>query len=210
MAKLGYAAFVIAFIVVIQFATADDDTPPYNPIFDPCETVGVCGRGSCVHVTSNTLGFVCECETGWRQARLQEDAFLSFLPCVFPNCTLNYTCSDNDPPRPGDYDYQGRTNISNTDPCYTANCGGGRCNITSPFTRTCLCEDGFRNLLNSTTFPCYRECAFGDGCSGLGFSTNTSVINPFAPLSNNNAASLIERAALACMFTVAMMLIRAA
>lgn len=42
--------------------------------------------------------------------------------------------------------------------CYKTNCGGGRCNITSPFTRTCLCEDGFRNLLNSTTFPCYRQC----------------------------------------------------
>ncbi|KAG6393098.1 hypothetical protein SASPL_147328 [Salvia splendens] len=201
MARAAFVA-VIVILLYCQFATAD--TPPYNninPIFDPCERVGVCGRGNCVHVTNNTLGFVCECESGWRQARLQEDAFFAFLPCVFPNCTLNYTCTDNNPPRSDDYDYQGRTNISYTDPCYTANCGGGRCNITSPFTRSCLCEDGFQNLLNSTTFPCYRQCAIGNECAGLGFSANTTVIDPFAPLSNN-AARLMERVAFGCIFTV--------
>lgn len=90
---MARAAFVAVIVILLYCQFASSDTPPYNninPIFDPCERVGVCGRGNCVHVTNNTLGYVCECESGWRQARLQEDAFLAFLPCVFPNCILTF------------------------------------------------------------------------------------------------------------------------
>lgn len=57
-------------------------------IGDPCEGP-VCGRGTCVPLNNNTLGFECECEPGWRQARPEEDIFAKFLPCVIPNCKFS-------------------------------------------------------------------------------------------------------------------------
>lgn len=46
----------------------------------------VCGRGTCVVSNSSNFGFECQCESGWRQARSEDDNELSFLPCVVPNC----------------------------------------------------------------------------------------------------------------------------
>ncbi|KAL8490893.1 hypothetical protein ACS0TY_022773 [Phlomoides rotata] len=161
MSTVHLSAFLAIFLAIhSHVATA---APSYRdlPVFDVCQGPGVCGMGRCVHVTNNTLGFVCECELGWRQARLQEDEFLKFLPCVIPNCTIDITCSDADHPRKPDDEYYRRSpDASYLDPCSAGDCGGGRCRIndTNPYARTCECEDGYYNLLNSTIYPCYRQC----------------------------------------------------
>lgn len=42
--------------------------------------------------------------------------------------------------------------------CNWVDCGGGSCNKTSPLTYKCDCLEGYYNLLNITSFPCYKEC----------------------------------------------------
>ena len=38
-------------------------------------------------------------------------------------------------------------------------CGdGGACEKASDFAHRCRCRDGYANLLNDTTYPCYRQC----------------------------------------------------
>jgi hypothetical protein len=38
-------------------------------------------------------------------------------------------------------------------------CGdGGACEKASDFTHRCSCRDGYANLLNDTSYPCYRQC----------------------------------------------------
>lgn len=42
--------------------------------------------------------------------------------------------------------------------CHWVDCGGGSCNKTSMLSYSCECDAGYYNLLNVTSFPCYREC----------------------------------------------------
>lgn len=42
--------------------------------------------------------------------------------------------------------------------CSWADCGGGFCNKTSVFAYSCVCVEGYHNLLNVTAFPCFQEC----------------------------------------------------
>lgn len=42
--------------------------------------------------------------------------------------------------------------------CFWADCGGGSCNKTSQLTYSCTCAEGYSNLLNVSTFPCYKDC----------------------------------------------------
>jgi hypothetical protein len=38
-------------------------------------------------------------------------------------------------------------------------CGdGGTCEKASEFTHRCSCRDGYANLLNDTSYPCYQQC----------------------------------------------------
>jgi hypothetical protein len=38
-------------------------------------------------------------------------------------------------------------------------CGdGSTCEKGSAFTHLCRCRDGYTNLLNDTSYPCYRQC----------------------------------------------------
>ncbi|KAI3472498.1 hypothetical protein Pfo_031265 [Paulownia fortunei] len=232
MATVQCTAF-LAIILVLHshVATPTFSIPVISPFFgDACEET-VCGRGTCLPSNNSTFGFECECEPGWQQARLEDDDYLKFLPCVIPNCTLNYTCANAPPAR----NNQQRPNLSFFDrnsvfshiflfyqfilhpclfiylfidvllACYWTDCGGGRCNRTSTFTHTCECEVGFYNLLNATVFPCYRQCAFGEDCPSLGFNTSTSILdpNPFFPDNyNSHAASLIPTAEFAGLISM--------
>ncbi|EEC68425.1 hypothetical protein OsI_36603 [Oryza sativa Indica Group] len=55
--------------------------------------------------------------------------------------------------------------------CLLQYCGdGGSCERSSEFGHRCACHDGFQNLLNDTSYPCYRQCSLGSDCSGLGIS----------------------------------------
>ncbi|CDO99249.1 unnamed protein product [Coffea canephora] len=116
-----------------------------------------CGKGTCKRSQNSTLGFVCECDDGWKQASLPlfhvDD--LEFLPCVVPNCTLNSTCLESQFPLPPQTE---KPSTSAFDPCHWIDCGGGTCNRTSFFKYSCECEEGYYNLHNHTGLPCYNDC----------------------------------------------------
>ncbi|XP_073277067.1 uncharacterized protein [Primulina huaijiensis] len=181
MVTLCESSFLAILTIVIQFYVATaapfDYIPTLPPLFggDPCQG-NVCGRGFCSVTDNSTFGYECDCEDGWRQARYDEDgSFLKFLPCVIPNCTINYACEDTPTPDLDDTQRERQANLSIFDSCFWTNCGGGYCNQTTPFTHSCECEEGYYNLLNSTIFPCFRDCSFGAGCSSFAFNfTNTS------------------------------------
>lgn len=174
----------VAVILVFQYHSAAGDfaLPPLSE--NPC-TLSICGKGSCVAVKNSTFGFECQCESGWRQTRSDDDYNLKFLPCVIPDCTMKNSCAYAPAPRRN----QTRPTLLPTDPCYWADCGGGSCNSSSPLTHTCICYDGYYNLLNSTAFPCYQECAVGVECAKLGITLPKSSSSPIPSRSSgdNNA-----------------------
>ncbi|XP_073046941.1 uncharacterized protein [Primulina eburnea] len=172
MATVHYAAF-LAILLAFQFSATTAFFNPFRPPFfgNACEE-NLCGKGNCTVSKNGTFGYECACERGWRQARSEDDDDLKFLPCVIPNCTLNYTCANIPSPV---QNKSKEANISIFDPCFWTDCGGGTCNKTSPFTFACECEEGYYNLLNSTAFPCYKQCSIGGNCQNLGLSfKNTS------------------------------------
>ncbi|KAM0895562.1 hypothetical protein ACQ4PT_023756 [Festuca glaucescens] len=86
---------------------------------------------------------------------------LRFLPCVIPNS------------------------------CELAYCGsGGTCKNGTGLSYHCECKEGFSNVLNMTTMPCFHECSYGADCVALGIlpsSNSTSAAPPAgsASVSNN-------------------------
>jgi len=137
-----------------------------------CEEVE-CGKGKCVVNTSYPLNFICECESGWTRTEDEDDDkyTTSFLPCVIPQCSLNYGCQPAPPPVP---EKSVPRNLSAFDPCYWAYCGEGNCAKNKTHTHSCECNPGFYNLLNISVFPCYSECTLGSDCSRLGIKVANS------------------------------------
>lgn len=158
--------------------TADFLAPLLAPIFeDGCKDVA-CGQGICKPSNNSTIPYECECSPGWKQvANFDDDnGFLKTLPCVIPNCTLNYSCSEAPTPV---QEKQNRGNESIFDVCSWTDCGGGKCQSTSFFTHKCECNEGYRNLLNLTFSPCFKDCSLGMDCKNLGFGmTNRSSSFP--------------------------------
>ncbi|CAJ2628555.1 unnamed protein product [Trifolium pratense] len=139
-----------------------------------CEEVE-CGKGNCVVNTSYPLNFVCECESGWKRTHDEDDDryATSFLPCVIPQCRLNYGgCQPAPPPVP---EKSFPHNISTFDPCYWAYCGEGKCTKNRTHTHICECNPNYQNLLNISVFPCYSQCTLGSDCSSLGIKVADST-----------------------------------
>ncbi|KAL6654865.1 hypothetical protein ACP70R_008330 [Stipagrostis hirtigluma subsp. patula] len=150
-----------------------------------------CGMGACSESGDYVFGFACQCRPGWSRFHLGSMQF-PFLPCVIPNClrcTINYSCQDGSPPPPPPPAPAAPplTNLSIFDPCLLQYCGdGGACEKASDFTHRCACRDGFANLLNDTSYPCYRQCSLGSDCKGLGIDVvngSTPDSAPPAPVS---------------------------
>ncbi|XP_059650800.1 uncharacterized protein LOC132296631 [Cornus florida] len=192
MASAYDAIAIITILIVLQPMTYRGGalSPSLSPFVDEvCKKVE-CGKGTCKPSSNSTFLFECVCDLGWKQTRPDNDDQLSFLPCVIPNCTLNYSCIEAAPPV---QDKESRANESFFDPCHWTDCGGGTCNRTSPFTHSCLCSEGYDNLLNVTAFPCFRECALGIDCSILGIivtNKSTSSVTSSADSSKNQARSV--------------------
>ncbi|OAY72177.1 hypothetical protein ACMD2_02248, partial [Ananas comosus] len=71
--------------------------------------------------------------------------------------SINYSCSKiSTAPAPSPSPPS--ANFSIFDPCLWAYCGGGKCVNASYFDYKCECDEGYYNLFNSTSYPCYREC----------------------------------------------------
>ncbi|KAK8507319.1 hypothetical protein V6N11_069162 [Hibiscus sabdariffa] len=185
MASFNSLALLAIFLALhLRTAKTDFLSPLLQPIFDDvCKEVE-CGKGKCNPSSNGTLPYyTCECDAGWKQtAANKDDDHPKFLPCIFPNCTLNTACAAAPSPV---QEKAAKENQSAFDICRWSNCGGGSCNKTSPITYDCKCSEGYFNLLNVSAFPCYRECAIGMDCANLGISVSnrsTSV----TPASSGN------------------------
>lgn len=177
---------LVAFLLLQPLlATSDFLSPLLSPIFDDvCKEVE-CAKGTCKPSKNSTFFFECECDQGWKQALSNTETDLKFLPCIVPNCTLDYSCSEAPAPA---QEKATKSNESIFDACHWVDCGGGSCNKTSMFSYNCECDAGYYNLLNVTAFPCFKECSLGMGCSELGISmTNSSTSAP--PALNDNSKS---------------------
>ncbi|RLM58404.1 uncharacterized protein C2845_PM18G09750 [Panicum miliaceum] len=149
-----------------------------------------CGMGACAESGDYAFGFACQCRPGWSRYHLGGMQF-PFLPCVIPNCTINYRCQDGSSsppaPPPPPAGLPPLTNFSIFDPCLMQYCGdGGACEKASDFTHRCSCRDGYANLLNDTSYPCYRQCSLGSDCRDLGIGVingSTPTSSPPAPIS---------------------------
>ncbi|KAG6435586.1 hypothetical protein SASPL_100460 [Salvia splendens] len=150
---------------------------------EACKT-NICGKGSCVPWNNSVFGFECQCQQGWKQSRPENDQFFKFLPCVVPNCNVSFNCDM--PPAPAPAPNLKNANQSVFDPCSWTDCGGGSCNNTSMFTHSCTCEEAYYNLFNSSSFPCYKECAMRGDCPNLGIAMgNLSNPTPSGPGSSS-------------------------
>nr|CAD1819813.1 unnamed protein product [Ananas comosus var. bracteatus] len=162
-------------------AAAENHQDMLSPLLNEiCKSVE-CGRGTCRVVAENGtafgfefgFGFECECEPGWAQLRFDRGDHLGFLPCVIPNCTFDSACyNDSIPYKP----LIPPPHTSIFDPCLWSFCGSGTCVRTAEFEHRCECRQGFSNLLNIPSLPCFRECKLRADCPALGFTlTNTST-----------------------------------
>ncbi|XP_015938004.1 uncharacterized protein LOC107463669 isoform X3 [Arachis duranensis] len=161
---MAFARVIIALVFELVLlhpysASSDFLSPLLSPIFDDvCKDVK-CGKGTCKPSKNSSFFFECECDPGWNKLfASNDDGAFNFLPCIIPNS------------------------------CNWVDCGGGSCNKTSTFSYACECDTGYDNLLNSTAFPCYKQCALGMDCSNLGISVkNSSSSEP--PALNDNSKS---------------------
>ncbi|EXB93250.1 hypothetical protein L484_024594 [Morus notabilis] len=172
--SLAFLAMILVALPITAFGDHWDDIAP-TAAEEICKDVD-CGKGKCKAKWSLPLGFECECESGWKRNDQDGDGDddQKFLPCVIPNCTLNYNgCQPAPPPVP---EKEVPKNKSFFDPCYWAYCGEGNCvkNNTCNYNYKCECNSGFYNLLNNSIYPCYSTCTLGSDCSKLGIVANSS------------------------------------
>ncbi|XP_020104914.1 delta-like protein C [Ananas comosus] len=180
--------------------TANDFLSPLlSPVFDGiCKEVG-CGKGKCKASTNTIVGFECECDQGWTQLHIGDN--LRFLPCVIPNCSVNYSCYNDSSagvPSPPP------TNASISDPCMLAYCGGGTCLKRSEFDHKCECKKGYSNLLNINALPCYRDCSLGADCANLGITLPNSS-SPPSPSSLSDSTNSLAGGAVSPNYLVALL-----
>ncbi|XP_021742229.1 uncharacterized protein LOC110708406 [Chenopodium quinoa] len=166
MASSSLIAFA-ALLLISLAATALGDS-------EICSQVS-CGKGTCKSKPDYVPhGFTCECDSGWRRTRLSdsEEQYLQFLPCIIPNCSINYSCMPAPAPLPPIPTKPFDTAIFN--PCYWVYCGEGTCTNSSDYKHSCECQPGSYNLFNVSHFPCYSDCAFGSDCSKLGINVTSN------------------------------------
>ncbi|KAI4317888.1 hypothetical protein L6164_025718 [Bauhinia variegata] len=187
-----------AFLLLQSLSASSDFLSPLSPLLSPvfgdlCKDVA-CGKGTCKRSNNGTFpAYVCECEDGWKQTRSDDDNDFKFLPCIVPNCSVDYSCSKAPSPV---QEKAGKTNASIFDVCHWVDCGGGSCNKTSMFTYSCECNTGYYNLFNATAFPCYKECALGMDCSNLGIPMTNSSSSSAPPALDDSAGSIVRGSSL--------------
>ncbi|GAA0155914.1 hypothetical protein LIER_38180 [Lithospermum erythrorhizon] len=176
------AYILVLIVVILPFASEanwwDKDLPPSlaPQLENICNEVN-CGKGKCEAAPGEPFSFKCNCDAGWKRTRFDDDNDdddLEFLPCLIPNCSLDYSCMPAPSPAP-----PVPNNKSFFDPCYWTYCGEGTCmkNATHSHTHTCQCNPGYNNLLNISAFPCYSDCALGSDCESLGVRVSRSSSN---------------------------------
>ncbi|KAH7522266.1 uncharacterized protein LOC107407422 [Ziziphus jujuba] len=183
MASTFVYGFLTA-VLLLQSVTANPIGGILSPLIDVvCKDVD-CGKGDCKASANNTILFECVCHPGWKQTFSSHEDNLKFLPCVIPNCTLNRSCAAS----PSSVQEKAsKSNDSIFDPCYWSHCGGGSCNKTSKFTYNCECSEGYYNLLNTSYFPCFKECEIGMDCANLGINMTNKTSTSSPAVADNQA-----------------------
>ncbi|XP_030466967.1 uncharacterized protein LOC115685947 [Syzygium oleosum] len=162
---------LLAVLVLLPVAALGYPWTPFD--VKPCDAVE-CGKGNCVANSSYPFNYICECEAGWKRTRLDNEDDYKFLPCVIPNCSLQYSCVPAPTPLPP-VPY----NLSFFDPCYWIYCGGGTCTKSASYEHICQCNSGYSNLMNTSVFPCFNDCAIGaTDCAKLGIKVSSSTGTP--------------------------------
>ncbi|KAK8623735.1 hypothetical protein V6N13_065098 [Hibiscus sabdariffa] len=164
MASLNTLALLSIFLLLLlhlKIVKSDLLSPLLSPLFDDvCKEVE-CGRGKCQSSLNGTLPFyICECDPGWKQTFSDKDdhQHLKFLPCIVPNCTVNSACSDASSPV---QEKETKMNQSVFDIGLIAEAGRA---ARRPRLRTTVdVRRVYFNLLNVSSFACYKECAIGTG-----------------------------------------------
>ncbi|CAL9062894.1 unnamed protein product [Musa banksii] len=188
---MGWVKAVLVLVVLQSITTSlplwADAGDLLSPLFNEiCNNSVECGKGSCQVSTDDSFGFACKCNPGWSQFHIGD--YFRFLPCIIPNCSINYSCS-NGSSAPAASPSPHPTNVSKLDPCSYSYCGAGTCVSTSTFGYRCECGEGFSNLLNMTIFPCYRDCSLGGDCANLGITLSNSSSSSPPGLSDNGSSS---------------------
>ncbi|KAL8162716.1 hypothetical protein V2J09_014205 [Rumex salicifolius] len=165
-----FASLIVAFHLPPTFATEFLSISPLRPptFDDVCKEV-ICGNGNCSVTKNSTVPFECVCDPGWKQPNSVSG--FHFLPCVMPNCEffLFFLCSlfcEKD----AKFEVAAAVNWNI--------CGTGTCKRSSSNSSySCSCSQGYNNFMNSTSLPCYPECALGGDCPTL----NIPVFNQSNP-----------------------------
>ncbi|XP_038985603.1 slit homolog 2 protein-like [Phoenix dactylifera] len=160
---MGWAS-ILLLLVALQAITLS--LPKRATADDVCNGKD-CGQGTC-KPSDSMFGYVCECKPNWSHFHIGNH--LRFLPCIIPECSINYSCSnESSAPAPSP-----PPNFPIFDPCHWSYCGGGTCVKTSTFHHRCECNDGYFNLLNVSSLPCIKNCSLGIDCAEKGILTNAS------------------------------------
>ncbi|KAL6902392.1 hypothetical protein ACP4OV_005268 [Aristida adscensionis] len=185
------AALLLAAVAAASpgVAVADDFFSPFAPLLAPmidsiCKTVA-CGKGNCT-AQAGMPGYRCDCEPGWTQLHVADE--LRFMPCVIPNCSIDRSCSkDSSPPAPTPLPSPKNFSL---DPCELAYCGtGGTCKNGSGLSYHCECKEGFSNLLNITSMPCFQNCSIGADCASIGILPFSNSSKSPAPSGSENVSN---------------------
>ncbi|KAL6568246.1 hypothetical protein OROHE_003930 [Orobanche hederae] len=105
-----FRVFFIISLILLPLASRGDNDVPTNlaPFFahthtrtdDLCKEVE-CGKGSCETAIGSPFNFKCKCNNGWKRTRINDDEQdLEFLPCIIPDCEVDYSCMPAAPPLP--------------------------------------------------------------------------------------------------------------
>ncbi|KAG2239227.1 hypothetical protein Bca4012_023985 [Brassica carinata] len=188
MACVRTTLYFVAVLLLIYQKTVTSDflSPLLSPVFDDVCKEKDCGKGKCKASLNATFMYECECDNGWKHF----DHNLKFLPCVTPNCSFDLTCGEAASPAQPKTPPKDK-NASLFDACHWVDCGGGVCDRTNLFLYSCNCHEGYKNLMNITTFPCFKQCALGMDCLNLGIplSNASSSSPPALPDSSKNQAT---------------------
>ncbi|XP_061946016.1 uncharacterized protein LOC133669762 [Populus nigra] len=184
--------FVTMLLVVLPMVAMADIDGNLTAFYDRlCKEVD-CGKGTCVGDKSYPLSYKCECQAGWKQTQYDDDDVddeHKFLPCVIPNCTLNYgSCQPAPPPVP---QKEAPHNSSFFDPCYWMYCGEGQCTKNGTYRHTCTCKPGFDNLLNISYYPCYSACTLGSDCADIINVANSTGTGSGTGTGGNPASTIL-------------------
>ncbi|KAL5712439.1 hypothetical protein ACHQM5_014612 [Ranunculus cassubicifolius] len=187
MSSLSHFIPFITVIFLLLHPTTSSDflAPLLSPFIDElCKDI-LCGKGKCKSSFNHTIGYKCECDPGWKQSLSNDGGdHLGFLPCVIPNCTVDYSCMKAETPAPQMKDPP--KNNSLFDPCNWAYCGEGSCTKSNKSSHICDCKQGSSNLFNQTSFPCFTDCSLGADCVNLGLTLPNRASPPAPVLSDKN------------------------